>query len=134
MWRAPHSVRRSRVNLLHVPHRLVVANAGIVVAELLRDADSVAGRMRGLLGQPRLGRGEGLLLTPCKQVHTFGMSYPIDVVFCDVEWQITDIVRAMRPWRVSGVQWSARHAVELAAGAASEISAGDRLLVQRPQL
>ena len=37
-------------------------------------------RMRGLLGRP-LQPGQGLLLRPCSMVHTWGMNYPIDVIF-----------------------------------------------------
>ena len=38
-------------------------------------------RARGLLGREDL---EGVIvLRPCRQVHTFGMRFPIDVAFCD---------------------------------------------------
>lgn len=37
-------------------------------------------RMRGLLGRP-LQPGQGLLLRPCSMIHTWGMQYPIDVIF-----------------------------------------------------
>jgi uncharacterized membrane protein (UPF0127 family) len=42
-----------------------------------------ATRRRGLLGRESLGATEGLLLTPCKAVHTVGMRFPIDVIFID---------------------------------------------------
>ena len=38
-------------------------------------------RRRGLLGRDHV---DGVLvLRPCRQVHTFGMQFPIDVAFCD---------------------------------------------------
>ena len=38
-------------------------------------------RRRGLIGRDAL---EGVLvIRPCRQVHTFGMQFPIDVAFCD---------------------------------------------------
>ena len=38
-------------------------------------------RRRGLLGRDHI---DGVLvLRPCRQVHTFGMQFPIDVAFCD---------------------------------------------------
>ena len=101
-----------------------------MVAERLRSADSVAARMRGLLGRRRIQMGEGLLLDPCRQVHTFGMRYPIDVVFCGRDGLVTHIVRGMRPRRVSAFRWRARYAIELAAGAAAGVSVGDVLRVE----
>lgn len=125
---------RSGVNLLHMPSRLLLADRGLVLAESLRRATSIRARMRGLLGGPGIEPGEGLLLSPCKQVHTFGMRFPIDVVFCDRTWRVTHVVRGMRPQRVSRVQWRARHAIELSAGTASGIERGDRLLLDEPGL
>lgn len=103
------------------------------MAESLRSATSTRTRMRGLLGRAELAVGEGLLLSPCKQVHTFGMRFPIDVVFCDRAWRVSHVVREMRPGRVSRVAWKARHAIELRAGAAAEVMTGDRLLIE-PEL
>ena len=52
-------------------------------------ADTVASRLRGLLGKRELAEGEGLWLTPCRSVHTFFLSFPIDVLdltqVCTVE-------------------------------------------------
>lgn len=127
LWRAPLSPRRGGANLLHVLTRLVVADTGAVVAERLHDATTPRKRMRGLLGRPPLGARDALLLSPCKQVHTFGMRYPIDVVFLDRDWRVTDVVAAMPPQRVSRINWKAHLAIELAEGTAAQIAVGDRL-------
>ena len=110
--------------------RLVAADSDFVVAERLRMAVSASGRMRGLLGRPPVQPGEGLLLTPCKQVHTFGMRYPIDVVFCERDWVVTRIVRGLQPRRLSRIDWKAQHAIELPQRAAAQLSVGDRLRVE----
>lgn len=125
---------RSGVNLLHMQSRLLLVDRDIVVADSVRRATSIRGRMRGLLGGPALGPGEGLLLSPCKQVHTFGMRFPIDVVFCDRTWRVTHVVRGMKPGRVSKVDRKARHAIELSAGAAAGVERGDRLVLEEPAL
>ncbi len=91
-------------------------------------ATSVSQRVRGLVAR-RLGAEEALLLKPCKQVHTFGMVYPIDVVFCDGEWVVLRVLRGMKPRRVGPVVWRARCAIELNAGAAEQVHEGDRLAV-----
>ena len=55
-------------------------------------------RRRGLLGRDHV---DGVLvLRPCRQVHTFGMQFPIDVAFCDRYGFVLHICE-MRPGRVS---------------------------------
>lgn len=73
--------------------------------------------------------GEALLLQPCKQVHTFGMTYPIDVLFCDREWVVLHVARRMEPRRIGRVVWRAHFAIELRAGAAEQVQVGDRVAV-----
>ncbi len=48
-----------------------------------RIATRFTARARGLLGGPPLELDEALLIAPCSSIHTFGMRYPIDVVFLD---------------------------------------------------
>ncbi|MCK5431096.1 MAG: DUF192 domain-containing protein [Gammaproteobacteria bacterium] len=60
-------------------------------------------RMRGLLGKPPLQKDQALLITSCSSVHTFGMVYPIGLVFLDRHWQIKKIVKSLVPWRIA---WS----------------------------
>lgn len=87
-----------------------------------------ATRRRGLLGRESLGATEGLLLTPCKAVHTVGMRFPIDVIFIDRDGRAVRIVPALAPWRIA-MSARAKAVIELAAGtaAASDIRIGDML-------
>ena len=87
-----------------------------------------ATRRRGLLGRERLAATEGLLLSPCKAVHTVGMRFPIDVIFIDRDGRAVRIVRALAPWRMA-MSVRAKAVIELAAGtaAASDIQIGDLL-------
>jgi uncharacterized membrane protein (UPF0127 family) len=71
-------------------------------------------RMRGLLASPPLKENEGLLISPCSFVHTFGMNYAIDLVFLDKQWTIVKTVRALRPWRMAASN-TASMVLELAA-------------------
>ncbi len=58
-------------------------------------------RMRGLLGSAPLKQNEGLLIVPCSSVHTFGMTYAIDLVFLDKQLTIIKTVKALKPWRMA---------------------------------
>jgi uncharacterized membrane protein (UPF0127 family) len=87
-----------------------------------------ATRRRGLLGRESLGATEGLLLTPCKAVHTVGMRFPIDLIFIDRDGRAVRIVPALAPWRIA-MSTRAKAVIELAAGtaAAADIQIGDML-------
>ena len=85
--------------------------------------------MRGL-GGTQVSLGQALVLEPAKQVHTFGMSYPIDVLYCDRRWVIEHVVRNLSPQRVTKIVSNARYAIELAGSAIPDnIAVGDELRV-----
>lgn len=86
-------------------------------------------RARGLLWRPPLARGQGLLISPCNSIHTFGMGYPIDVVFLDEAWQVVKIIPELHRARFCGAS-GARLALELPGGEAGRIgiALGERLI------
>lgn len=102
-------------------HRARDAQTGASVAERLRVADTHWTRLRGLLGTAALAPGDGLWIRPCRQVHMFGMRYPIDVVFLDDGRRVVELVSDLRPWRVSPLVRSATSVLELPAGAIRRI-------------
>jgi uncharacterized membrane protein (UPF0127 family) len=84
----------------------VLAAAEVVVSR--------QGRRRGLMGRDEL---EGVLvLRPCRQVHTFGMHFAIDVAFCDRYGFILHTT-TLEPARMSRPVWRSYFAVEAPAGA-----------------
>jgi uncharacterized membrane protein (UPF0127 family) len=52
-----------------------------MLAENAEVADTSAKRRTGLLKHASLPEGEGLWIVPSEGVHTFGMKFPIDVIF-----------------------------------------------------
>jgi uncharacterized membrane protein (UPF0127 family) len=70
-------------------------------------------RRRGLLGRDQV---EGVLvLRPCRQVHTLGMRFPIDVAFCDRYGFVLHICE-LRPGRISRFVLHSYFAIEASAG------------------
>jgi hypothetical protein len=66
-------------------------------------------RARGLIGRNHV---EGvLILRPCRQVHTFGMTVPIDVAFCD-RYGFVLHATSLAPKRVSRVVLRSYFAIE----------------------
>jgi len=100
--------------------------------EVLASADVAATsseRRRGLLG--RDGIDGALVLQPCRQVHTLGMRFPIDVIWCAEDGRVLRVT-TMVPWRVSPFVWRARFVIEAAEGAASRwaLKIGDAVEVR----
>ena len=81
-----------------------------ITAEL---ATTRRARRRGLLG--RDGIDGALVLRPCRQVHTIGMRFAIDVAFCGRDGRVVRVI-TMKPTRVSRLVWRSRFVVEAAAG------------------
>jgi uncharacterized protein len=92
---------------------------GQTLCERCEIAESLFGRMRGLLGHNELPAGHGMLINPAPSVMTYFMRFPIDVVFLDRDWQVVKIVHRLGPWRVAGAR-RAVAALELPAGTAEE--------------
>lgn len=57
----------------------------------------------------------GIWITPCETVHTFGLLYPVDVLFLDRQFRVCKIKQQLPPRRIS-VCWSAQSVLELPAG------------------
>jgi uncharacterized membrane protein (UPF0127 family) len=91
-------------------------------------ADDGAKRRKGLLGRQTLGPGEGLWILPCEAVHTFGMQFPIDLVYLDRNLRVKKVRSDVRPWRLSACL-TAHSVIELASGTVrgTQTKPGDRL-------
>ncbi len=67
---------------------------------IVHTAESVAERLRGLIGRPSPREGEALFLPHCRSIHTFFMSYAIDVVFLDARATVVRICESVPPRRI----------------------------------
>ena len=69
-----------------------------------------------LLRDSRLPPWYGLLIPGCSSVHTFGMLFPLDLVFLDRRGRVLQVARGVRSARVSRCKGAAA-VVEIRAGA-----------------
>ena len=92
-------------------------------------ADSLLKRMKGLLGKRELPAGEALWIKPCMAIHTFWMSFPIDVVFLDKRYQVIVAIRNLQPSRMTRLYPKAASVLELPAGTidAASTEVGDKI-------
>lgn len=114
--------------------RLKVRNLtkGTIVADRADIADTSAKRRTGLLKHTGLAAGEGLWIVPCEGVHTFGMKFPIDVLFLDKKKKVLK-VRGNMAKSSMALSLLAHSVLELPAGTAAETQTtkGDQLEFER---
>jgi uncharacterized membrane protein (UPF0127 family) len=91
-------------------------------------AETSKERRVGLLRHERLEAGDGLWISPCEAVHTFGMNFPIDIVFLDRKRKVVKVRESVPPRRIA-VCLRAHSVLELPAGtvAVTQTAPGDVL-------
>jgi uncharacterized membrane protein (UPF0127 family) len=117
-----------------LPTRLVARNldTGEVLAARVTVASKKIERAIGLLAHSSLAPGEGLLITPCRGVHTCFMRFAIDILALDAAGTVVDAVKALVPWRIRLPRKGAVSVLELPAGslARSSTERGHRIELQ----
>jgi len=114
--------------------KVSVQSTGAIVADRLRMANTHWTRMKGLLGTRSLEPGQGLWITPCRQVHMFFMRYSLDIVFLDESGAVVETIESLKPNTVSPKVAGAASVLELPCGtiARAGLAAGSRLQIDAP--
>lgn len=107
------------------PVRLYRADNGALLVGAIEVASSFGDRLRGLLGRDSLSDDAGLLLSGVNGVHTFGMAFPIDVVFLDSDGKVLKVVASMPTARIERAVPGGQSCLELAAGTATRCGIHD---------
>lgn len=95
---------------------IVITKEGQVIGSRIKLAVTFWQRLKGLLGTKSLAEGQGLLLRPCSQVHTWFMGYTIDVVFLDEYGRIVGLEQNMKAGQVSPKYHKSWQVLELPSG------------------
>lgn len=96
-------------------------------------ADSVLGRLVGLLGRRSLKPDSGVWIVPSNAIHSIGMMMTFDAVMVDKDFKVVSVNELVRPFRIL---WPKRHAesvIELPAHTIfrSRTEVGDQLMIER---
>ena len=86
---------------------------------LVADIEWVSGswrRARGLIGAASLGTDHGLVLAPCRAIHTWFMRFPLDIFFFSREGRVVRMAVRVKPFRVVWGGWSAWGVLEMQSG------------------
>jgi uncharacterized protein len=98
-------------------------------------ADSVLGRLVGLLGRRSLQRDSGVWIVPGNAVHTIGLMFSFDLVLIDKSFKVAALRELVRPFTVTRPNFNAQSALQLPAHAifCSRTQIGDQLRIERYQ-
>ncbi|MFV0444253.1 MAG: DUF192 domain-containing protein [Planctomycetaceae bacterium] len=109
---------------------LTKVGSNTVVAERIELADSFCSRFLGLQFRRSLPMGTGILLTPCRSIHTHWMRFAIDIAFLGDGGEVLSVYRDIRPWRTLNPRdRRVRGVLEMCTGTLS-VEPGDRLQLQ----
>jgi hypothetical protein len=105
-----------------------------VVAERVTWCVTRPERIRGVLGRDPLAPDEAYVITEGRQVHTVGVPYPLDAVFCDADLRVLH-VETMQPRSKSLRVGAAHYCIELLGGRAAHagITPGAELSFGKPR-
>ena len=106
--KAPSRLASGRLKVLNHNHKSELGHS-------IEVAGRRPERRKGLLGRADLPEGGGLWIVPCEAVHTFGMRFPIDLVYLDRHMRVKKVRSDVGPWRMSGCL-TAHSVLELPAG------------------
>ena len=116
---------------------MIVRNAArnTTLGEAIEVAATSAQRVRGLLGRECLEDGHGLLFKNCASLHTFFMTFPIDIVYADRQGRVLKVASGVKPFKLIAAPMRAFFALELPEGAIerSGTQAGDTLVLDEEQ-
>jgi hypothetical protein len=92
-------------------------------------------RLRGLLGRFRLRSDEAVWMVPSRGIHTFGLLFPIDVIYMDSDCRVVHLIENLGPLRFGPIRRRSASVLELPAGAIylSGTQVGDRLMIKSPE-
>jgi uncharacterized membrane protein (UPF0127 family) len=112
-------------------HRLVNRTRALVLAERVEPAFDSMTRRRGLLGRTTLPHDTTLAIAPSNAIHTFGMRFPIDVLFVNRSGTVVKRVLDL-PARRAAAALRAFAVLEFGAGhpVVRETRVGDQLALE----
>lgn len=98
-----------------------------IIAENGNITSNFYDRFKGLLGKKEIKNDEALIIKPCNSIHMFFMKFSIDVIFIDKNDRVCEMIKNIKPWKVSKIIKEAKYVIELKSGKIEEhnIEIGD---------
>ena len=98
-------------------------------------ADTPLARLRGFLGRVRLHRDEAIWLVPSQGIHTFGLLFPIDVIYLDAQQRVVCLIEHLGPFRIAPIRRNCMSVLELPTRSiySSGTQVGDQFVICPPE-
>lgn len=96
--------------------KAVNSSKSTIITSNLKEATGFCSRLKGLIGKAYLKEGEGLWMARCRAIHTFGMRFPIDVVFLDKRNIVVAAIKNLPSRRITRFYFNAESVLELPTG------------------
>jgi uncharacterized protein len=98
-------------------------------------ADTHLTRLKGLLGKLRLKADEGIWVVPSQGVHTFGVLFPVDLIYLDSALRVVHLIESFPSFRIGPIKRNCTSVLELATRTiySSQTQVGDQLLICSPE-
>lgn len=96
-------------------------------------ADSILGRLIGLLGRRSLKPDSGVWIVPCNSIHSIGMLMTFDAVMVDKDFKVVSVNELVSPFRILWPKRRVESVIELPAHTIfrSRTEVGDQLMIER---
>mgnify|MGYP001550305065 CR=1 FL=1 len=94
-------------------------------------ADTTFARLKGLIGRVKLKPDEGLWVVPSSGVHTWGVLFPVDLIYLDENHRVICVVEHFPSFRIAPLKVQAASVLELPTHTiySSHTQPGDELLI-----
>lgn len=94
-------------------------------------ADTTFARLKGLIGRLKLRSDEGLWVVPSSGVHTWGVLFPLDLIYLDENYRVICVVEHFPGFRIAPLRAQAASVLELPIHTiySSHTQPGDQLMI-----
>ena len=94
-------------------------------------ADTVFTRLKGLIGRLKMRSDEGLWVIPSSGVHTWGVLFPLDLIYLDENLRVVYVSEHFPKFKVAPLRIRAASVLELPTHTiySSQTQAGDQLVI-----
>lgn len=90
-------------------------------------------RAHGLIGAASLSTNHGLVLAPCRAIHTWFMRFALDIIFFSREGRVVRMAARVKPFRMVWGGWTAWGVMEMQSGwfPLACLKEGDQLIFKK---
>lgn len=94
-------------------------------------ADNIFKRLKGLIGRLSMRSDEGLWVVPSSGVHTWGVLFPLDLIYLDENYRVVYVTEHFPRFRVGPLRLKAASVLELPTHTiySSQTQEGDQLVI-----